>query len=358
MKGQIRKSKVYNGKRYWARGSTEAEAYQNLAIILEKVRRGEIIVESDMTLDQWFEVCVNTYKPKQKEITKEKYKGHYKNEVGKFLGQKALKDIKPIDCQNVLNSLADKSASTINQAYQTMRFLFRQAVANELLLKDPTLNIVRPKGYKKERRPLNAKEQAAANKLFADNSDYLLFELMLKCGCRPDEAAEVKGGDAVTKEGFKYLHIRGTKNDRADRLVPCPDDLFKKISAVDPWTYVAPDPYGNRRSETSRRNLWKNFKKDMNVALGARIVEQPFTAKDGKIRKRDVLVGVLPFNDEAIVPYSLRHTYCVNAVLQGVDIVTLMYMMGHSDTSMIAKVYSHYTDDMLKKASIQLRHIK
>jgi integrase len=40
-------------------------------------------------------------------------------------------------------------------------------------------------------------------------------------------------------------------------------------------------------------------------------------------------------------PYSLRHSFITNAILQGVDITTLAVLAGHSDIKMISRVYSH-----------------
>jgi integrase len=41
--------------------------------------------------------------------------------------------------------------------------------------------------------------------------------------------------------------------------------------------------------------------------------------------------------------YAIRHSYATNALLRGVDPITLAVLMGHQDTGMIAKVYQHLT---------------
>jgi integrase len=39
----------------------------------------------------------------------------------------------------------------------------------------------------------------------------------------------------------------------------------------------------------------------------------------------------------------LRHSWCTHALTNGVDSVTVSVLMGHADTSMVARVYSHLT---------------
>jgi hypothetical protein len=39
--------------------------------------------------------------------------------------------------------------------------------------------------------------------------------------------------------------------------------------------------------------------------------------------------------------YAFRHTWCNRALKNGVDPITVSVLMGHADTSMLAKVYQH-----------------
>ena len=50
-------------------------------------------------------------------------------------------DIKPLHCQRIVNMQAGKSKTQINEVYNALRFFFRYAVANEIIVKDPTSHL-------------------------------------------------------------------------------------------------------------------------------------------------------------------------------------------------------------------------
>ena len=43
--------------------------------------------------------------------------------------------------------------------------------------------------------------------------------------------------------------------------------------------------------------------------------------------------------------YTIRHTFATNALMNGVDPVTLASLMGHKDTTMISRIYAHLQHD-------------
>lgn len=45
-----------------------------------------------------------------------------------------------------------------------------------------------------------------------------------------------------------------------------------------------------------------------------------------------------------LVPYCLRHTYCTDLQSAGVPINVARELMGHSDISITAKIYTHHSE--------------
>lgn len=61
-----------------------------------------------------------------------------------------------------------------------------------------------------------------------------------------------------------------------------------------------------------------------------------------------------------LIPYCLKHTYCTDLQDAGVPINVAKYLMGHSDISLTAKIYTHTTDLTIQDAAekINLSHSK
>ncbi len=135
-----------------------------------------------------------------------------------------VSDIKPLHCQRIVNMQAGKSKTQINEVYNALRFFFRYAVANELIIKDPTSHLTKPVGTRGKRRALTAKERQAFIEIGKTDRRYYFYLLMIFCGCRLSEAAECMGRDIIFDDGYYLLHIRGTKTANADRFVPIPDN--------------------------------------------------------------------------------------------------------------------------------------
>jgi site-specific recombinase XerD len=52
-----------------------------------------------------------------------------------------------------------------------------------------------------------------------------------------------------------------------------------------------------------------------------------------------------------LVPYCLRHTFCTDLQAKGVELKVASYLMGHSNISVTADIYTHITDGILDNAA-------
>lgn len=255
------------------------------------------------------------------------------------IGSMQLKSVKPLHCQSVLNMQIGKSKRQIDEVYQALNFIFSKAVENHLIVDNPAKYIVKPQGTKLHRRAITEKEDRYIREVAKTDRRFYLFLLMLDCGCRPSESAEVKGMDIMLKDGIPLLHIRGTKTVNADRVVPIPPSLYDLIKDTPPFEYVA--CYGSQGKITldNRNRLWKSFKRQLNIAMGCKMY-------------RNELLPPYPVAPD-LVPYCLRHTYCTNLARKGIDIRMAQKLMGHSDITLTANIYTNLDDnDVLDVAKI------
>ena len=123
------------------------------------------------------------------------------------------------------------------------------------------------------------------------------------------------------------LHIRGTKTDNSDRAVPVPLKLYELIKGLPKSAYISVLPNGNKIKMDYRGKLWHGLWYKMNIEAGtqtyrSKLLEPYKVPKD-------------------LTPYCLRHEYCSELARRGIDIRIAQKLMGHSDISLTANIYTH-----------------
>ena len=334
------KSFSWNGKRFYIRGDTLKEVYTKMEQKKMQLEEDPRELKPDMTLSAWAVQCIETYKVQQSPETRKKYMRRVKHCILEPIGDMRLIDIKPLHLQNVMNAQAGKSKTQINEVYQAIRFIFRYAVSNGLIKKDPSEGLQKPAGYRHSRRALSATERKYFIQVGITDRRYFYFLLMLFCGCRPSEAAQCKGHDLYIRNHTFLLHIRGTKTSNADRSVPVPLQLWELIKDTPKDEYIACTSTGSPITENTRRYLWRSYTRAINIAMGCRTY-------------RSALIPPLPLAPD-LVPYCLRHEYCTDLARKGVDIRVAQKLMGHSDISLTANIYTNLQRDDLQDVGATL----
>lgn len=323
----ITKSFTFEGKRYYVRAKTEREAIIKMANKQRDLEEGKRAVSGNMTVSEWAYKAVEAYKTNVKDITLKKYVDRMRKCILDEIGNVPLKRVAPIDCQRVLNIQVGKSKTQINEVYQTLKFIFRTARANKLIIEDPTLDLTKPKGYKTKRRAITDYEREHLLKLFKEEPRFVFFEIMLSCGCRPSEVRSLQGKDVGLMEGRPILHIRGTKTENADRIVPLPVQLYDKLKDIAKEDYICTNTAKKKYDETSYKRLCHKLYRELNISMGCKVY-------------RNELIPPLQLAED-FAPYCLRHTFCTDLQKKGVDIRVAQYLMGHADIKMTANIYTH-----------------
>lgn len=336
-KYKYRKVITIEGKKYQIYADTLTELGKKIAQKEQEVKSGSIIVSGNTTLDKWAEQCIATYKSRQKENTRAVYVRRVRHCILDHIGMMRLQDIKPMHCQQVLNLQAGKSKTQINEVYQAFRFLFKHALDNELIVRDPTTALIKPAGTRHSRRALTKAEREAFIAVGKTDRRYYFYLLMIFCGCRPSEAAGCTGRDIVIKNGYPMLHIRGTKTSNADRFVPIPEELFELIKNTPKSEYIAQYSNGNKIKEEHRARLWNSYTRQINIFMGCKTY-------------RNALVPPYPLAPD-LVAYCLRHEYCTDLARRGIDIRIAQKLMGHSDIKLTANIYTNYNNDDLAEVA-------
>lgn len=335
-KYKYEKKITIDGKRYSIRADTLEELGAKTALKRKEIEEGRVLVSGNMTVDQWAEICFSTYKSTS-EKTKRDIIARYKNHVSPEIGSYKIRQIRPIQCQRILNSLEGKSDSFVHKMEQELKFLFKKAAKNKIILESPAEDLTIPASVKHGRRALTPYERKHFLRVCENTDKFILFELMLFCGCRPSEAIRCIGADITYINGYPMLHIRGTKTKSADRYVPVPDAIITRLQSVSRLAPLAPGYNGGVMTEGQYAARVKALKRALNVSMGCRVF-------------RNALVPPYPLAPD-FTPYNLRHTYCTDLQKAGVDVRTAQKLMGHSSIQMTVNIYTHVDNDSISDAA-------
>jgi integrase len=326
---------TFEGRRYAVRADTKKELYEKMALKKRDLEEGRVVLSGNMNVATWTKKCLDAYKPNVSADYRSQMEQRINKHILAEIGSVPLRAVKPLQCQAILNKQVGMSKSHIDKLYHELFFIFDKAVSNQLILKNPAGDLIKPEGYYSPRRSLSASEENHWLRICDDDPRFILFQLMYYCGCRSSEACHVMRTDFTTSPGYPRLHIRGTKTKNSDRYVPVPDQLWTKIRGMD--GLIAPNNAGKVHDDSSYKRLVKSLKRALNISMGCKVY-------------RNALIPPYPLSDD-FVPYLFRHTYCTNLQKAGVDIRTARDLMGHADISTTANIYTHQDDTTMETAA-------
>lgn len=336
MKYKYYQSYTYNGHRIQAYGNTAKELADCMKKKESKIDNKLDLAFGGMPFKEYALFCVETYKPNQSEKARTDYLSAMRCHIFPEIGMMRVNVISSKHCQIIMNRLAGKSKSLVNTVYQALKFVFGRAMADNMIVKDPTAQLIRPRSTSNRRRALTPEEREIVLKVAATDRRYYGYLLMLLCGCRPSEAFECKGSDLSEINGIPTLHIRGTKTALSDRFVPVPRYLSNLVKNTLKTDYIAQNRHGNKIANQAR--LWRSFKRQMNIAMGCALY-------------RNEIVEDLVAPD--LVPYCFRHEFCTECARKGIDVRVTQKLMGHATIKMTAEIYTNLeTADIIQRSRI------
>jgi len=327
----------FEGKRYKVYGNTLEEVIEKKALKLKDLREGKVTIGEQTTVAEWVERCLSVYKPNVSEQYMSQMKGRINRHIIEPIGNLRVKDVKPIQCQEILNSQIGMSKSHVIKVHQELCFIFEKAVENKLILESPAAHLTRPDARAGHRRSITEKERKHFLEVADTDPRFILFELMLYCGLRPSEAMRAQRMDIEEKNGCLFLNVRGTKSVNAMRSVPFPAVLWDKVKELSPFDFLARNRANLPLKTTSYKRLTDRLKREMNISMGCRIY-------------RNELIPPYPLADD-FTPYLFRHTYCTDLQKKGIDVRVAQKLMGHADIQTTANIYTHQDDEIMIEAA-------
>lgn len=391
MKGITKRKDGYYSARFVSKsGKREERYFKNLADAKNWLKKSKeldranhtaanALTPKDYTVDRWFWAWLGTMKSDLAPNTQRNYRERYVQNIQPLIGNKFLKDVTPLDCQNILNTMEaatkerksrkEKSApkykgSTIYQAYICLGSFLRSAVDNRLIDRHPMDGMKFQKAIRsaKDIHFLTQDEQKAFLEVAKKSRNYAQYALLLDTGLRTSEMIGLTWDcidwDKRTITVNKCLEFRySTKEWRAGP----PKSLagYRTIPLTNRSYTLLQDIYSNRKKRKQAPTL-KTTLTYMNKKTGK---QEEFSMRDlvfinfrtGEPTKNSTYdTHLLKLCEQAgIQPFSmhcLRHTFATRAIESGMQPKVLQVLLGHSSLSMTMDRYVHVTDNTMESA--------
>ena len=336
-------------------GKTQAEVKEKLARALVEAGQVDFTKSGQYTvgtwMDTWFE---NVAKIKVRPSSHQTYKGYIDNHIKPSIGNITLEKLTTMDLQKFYRKLLTKgrverieskdqpkglSAKTVRNINQVISSAMDLAVAQKIILTNPTNTCELPKVERKEMQTVPAEQLSAFLEEAKRSGVYEMYYIELATGLRRGELLGLKWTDIDWKNGIikvrrQVARVDGqiveaplkTKNSyRAVSISPQAIEVLREQKRKTNDTYVFPSPNGGPISPDSVNNMLK------------RVLER---AGIPKVRFHD-----------------LRHTFATIALQNGVDIKTVSGILGHFSAGFTLDTYAHVTTAAQKEAAQTMGNI-
>lgn len=336
-------------------GHSRAEAERKRDAYKARLDQG-LKLDPNITVQQWVEMFLETYRPKVNEVYKKSDAAPY-NRLVKEIGFRRVVDVTEAELQRCLNKVGGMSFSTVNKYQQAIKRVFKRAVKNKLIRDNPAEDLITPNYTKGTHRALERWEieHILANWNTPASHMGLAVMIMMLCGLRRGEmmaldwdAVDMKNRTLVVRQtaviNVNQIQIeQRAKTDAGLRILPICKALYAALDSVPEAQRVGPvckSTSGKHMTEAGVSGTLATFCRALERILNG---EEPL--QRGRRTDREKAKGEnLPEKPRIqfkFTAHDLRHTYATALYDAGVPVKAAQYFLGHSDIKITLELYTH-----------------
>ena len=341
------------GKRKYVYDADLSELKKKLRKVMAENDCCMNVCDDTMTLNEWFEEWVATYKGNCVDTSIQAYRVNYQR-IESTLGDIPLSKLNIATVQRAINKI--ESPQSQKDTLKILKDVLTKAVNVELLVKNPTKGVTTQKIPKKEEQYVFSDEQVG---IFLEEiknmSAYPICVVGFGTGMRIGEILGLTWDCidwknkrihvkqtlvTVKKKGKTQFEMHQPKTNSGNRYIP----MLPAVESI--------------LKEQHKRRLEMNLsgKKPLegfeNLVFFTRTNQPIATAYMGwimrtrsqKLQKKYPDIGFGHFH-----PHTMRHTFATRALEQGMQMKTLQKILGHSTLAMTMDKYGHVLEETLEK---------
>lgn len=369
----------YLGEIYYVSGRDLKKVKKEFSDLRYEVEHGLKDKGDDMSLNSWNKTWLEDYKSNViKDSTKIRYQDFYRRYIKKKLGSRKLSEIKPMILQKFFNEMAkeDYSTKTIKDTYNIIYNMFKIALQNELVLRNPCEGVTLPKTKAKEKRVLTVEEQKEVLKYSKGFLCEQLIRVALGTGMRAGELLGLKWKDIDFENreinidktlvyikdyenNHYYFKYQTPKTKAGTRVIPMQHDVYNALM----------EQRANIRELKAHTKNWQTLQGFENMVF-VNVSGRPRQVIDfrndllrlerriNKDRKEKAKANNTPVElIQHFYPHSLRHTFATRCFEAGIEAKTVQNYLGHSSIAITMDLYTHVTEDKAKEEMNKLEEL-
>lgn len=332
---------------------TKKQAQIALAKLINDIDENGILNEKKiMTFDELYLLWFNQIKLDVKGSTANSYKRWYKTYIKDYIGELRIDKLNVMQCQKFVNDLRSTGIKSYRQHRNLANQILRFAEAMELISSNPMSKTIVPRKNDDD-DTLKFYTKAELEFFFRCLQDdnrhmrFVFFRVLAFTGMRKGEVLALTWKDidfnkkmlsidkTVTRDidGNKVIEPPKTKESIRDISV---DDETLKI--LKKWRMIQREEY---------------FQKGFNTSVDSQFI---FTNDDNTFFHGETVTTWLnrvikKYNLPVITPHHLRHTHASLLLQAGVPIKEVAARLGHADTTITDRIYSHVMPEEKEKTA-------
>lgn len=332
-------------------GRTVTEFEANKDAVKAQVLSGNYANDKGMSFSEYKWQWYNTYiaNTELSHARKEAYKNTLKNHTC-ILDSITIGSIRKTQVQNGYNDL--NGHPDLQHEYKiTVNQIFRAAIDDGLISKNPADNLTVTKTKRKKKRALTKVERDALKKANLDIKERCFVEVLRYAGLRREEILALTRSDVDLRDDtiqvsnvVEFIGEKPNLRDYAktprgertiDILAPLKPILQEYMQRLD-GLILFPNAQGTLMSKTQYRRFFEKIKLKINEAAGGK-------HHYNKVVKGKHIRYELTYDIDmckGLSAHVFRHEYATILYYSGVDLLEAIRLFGHSDSKMLTDVYA------------------
>lgn len=335
-----------------ASATTRKEAFKKLSDLKLAYQDNRMNLDyMSATVDEWFTLYINSYMAaKNRANTMRGVQINYDRHIKTHIGAIKLADLTGADLQVMFNKLANEgkhnkdglSGSTIRRIHNILHQALNQAVAEDIIVKNPSKQVILKKVSKMEYVPYNADELKMLLSAAKYEWLYVAIVTLAFTGIRRSELLGLKWKD-IDFDLKTIIVERAYTNQSTKSGQPAKYELTptktEKSKRIIPMAQLVAEALLQRKRELQILRLKSGnsaFNPDDMVFVteaGVLINGSQFTQKFQSILKK--------YGLRKIRVHDLRHTFASQSLKAGTKIESVRDMLGHSSIQTTLNIYRH-----------------